>query len=1118
MNRKSSTVLIGSIVIGIVIMLAVYMGLIVTGVIDTRPSTLVVAIESAQKEFDGTPLTCEKYAIKKGTLKKGHKIEVTYGAQQTEVGWIENAATVKIKDALGADVTNHYNLETIPGKLTVVPCKLIVKSGDTQKVYDGNPLTYEMWDIVVGSLPEGYTASATFMGSQLFPGTSKNTFAITVFSPQGRPVQGSFELSYIYGSLTVTKRPITVTSYGASKVYDGEPLRYESYTLDGELLPEHYLDVTFPESITNVGSVTNNIGVRVQNIYYDGSTGGDATDYYEITVRVGKLEVTPRPIEVSASPCIKHFSGDVLPEGKYFITKGSLVAGHELYAEVEAVKNYEDTVEFMLRNVAVHESWGKSADVTRAGGTGIAVTHNYEITLVHGIDRDMLEKLVFASADKAAPFTGEPLTCEQYVLAEGVVEPYHQVHAHFTGSQTEIGFSENTFTVKIINNQTGEDVTYRYDVTYEYGTLEVYETAPSTGGEISDDGSLDNDVQNTDAIAARIWAESSGRVYLRWKSYGDYSFREQSGNWGWGDAMAYPLATENMLYTVGQALAADGVLPTFYQIEILGKQFLLPNYVAEGPEGAFNDVMLSPYADSYALTGYNWQYSYTDALRYASVGLESEANKLYTEFVYAQYLAVPESTKQALLAFAEQKGLAADRLTLIEDVASVIRSSATYDLEYPACPDGADEVIFFLTESKSGVCRHFASAATLLYRSLGIPARYTVGYSSYAAGETWSDVKGADAHAWVEVFITGLGWVRVDPTPALNSVDDDALVLTPIKIMGYYTGMPYTVTPENVIITQGTLKEGHKLTNVQVSGSQTDAGTGVSVITGATIVDQNGVDVTGEYKLVFRDGVIEVRKPTLTVTAASVKKVYDGNPLVNATFTHSFQNAQFSALYKVTATVNGSQTEVGQSQNEIGDVVITDVLGRDVTKNFDVKKNHGTLKVYLYELSVQSSGANKVYDGTPLESPELYFDSAALAARGHVLEYSMPSITGVGSIYNTPTCRVLDMAGNDVTDEYDLRVSAGVLRVRAISLTIVTDSAEKVYDGRALRADGFTLTKGALANGQSIASYQVKGSQTNVGVSDATVTDIVILDEHGRNVTANYQITIVPGTLRVLAP
>ena len=1118
MNRKSSTVLIGSIVIGIVIMLAVYMGLIVTGVIDTRPSTLVVAIESAQKEFDGKALTCEKYTIKKGALKKGHKLEVTYGAGQTEVGWIENVATVKVKDALGADVTNHYTLETIPGKLTVTPRKLIVKSSDTQKVYDGQPLTYEMWDIVVGSLPEGYTANATFTGAQIVPGTSKNTFGITIFAPGGRAVQSSFEISYIYGSLTVTKRPITVTSYGASKVYDGQPLRYESYTLEGDLLPEHFLDVTFPTSITEVGSVTNSISVRVQNLYGDGSIGGDATAYYEITERVGKLEITPRPIEVSASPCIKYFTGDVLPEGKYFITKGTLVEGHELYAEVEAVKNYENTVEFMLRNVAVYVSWGgKSADAERVG-MRTSVTHNYEITLVHGIDRDMLEKLVFASGSKAMQYTGEPLTCEQFVLAGGALDPDHEAIPHFTGSQTEIGFSENTFTVTIIDSETGEDVTYRYDVSYEYGTLEVYETAPSTGGEILDDGSLDNDVQNTDAVAARVWAELGGRVYLRWKSYGNYSFREQSGNWGWEDAMAYPLASENMLFTVGQALAADGVMPTFYQIEILGKQYLLPNYVANGPEGVYNDVVLSPLADSYALSGYNWQYSYADALRYASAGLEDEANKQYTAFVYEQYLSVPESTKQALLAYALQNGVAADRLSIIEDVAALIRTSATYDLEYPACPEGEDEVIYFLTVSKSGVCRHFASAATLLYRSLGIPARYVVGYSAYAVGDTWTDVKGADAHAWVEVFITGLGWVRIDPTPAQSSIDDDALVLTPIKIMGYYTGLPYVATPENVIITQGALKAGHTLADVQVSGQQTDAGVGVSVITGATILDENGNDVTGEYKIVYQDGVIEVRKPTLIVRAASGKKVYDGTPLEAPTFTHSFKNAQFSTLYTVTATVSGQQTEVGQSQNEISGAVVTDVLGRDVTRNFDVQYECGTLKVYLYELTVQSSGASKVYDGTPLSSPELVYDADVLAARGHVLEYTMPSITGVGAIYNTPTCRILDANGNDVGDEYDLRVNAGVLRVSPLQLTIVTDSAEKVYDGKALHAESFTLTKGTLAAGQSIVSYQIKGSQTNVGVSDATVTDIVILDASGRNVTANYQITIVPGTLRVLEP
>lgn len=1117
MNRKSSTVLFGSIVIGIVVMLAIYMGLIVTGVIDTRPSALVVAAGSAQREFDGTPLTCEEYTIKKGVLKKGHKLEVTYGASQTEVGWIENVASVKVKDALGVDVTNHYKIETLPGKLTVTPCRLIVASGDTQKAYDGIPLTYEMWDIILGKLPEGYNATARFTGAQLQPGQSENSFVLTIHDIQGNPVPQSFEIIYRFGDLTVTRRPISVTSYGATKTYDGKALRYENYTVDGEVLPEHYLDVTFPHSITDVGSITNNMAIRVQNRYFDGSIGGDVTEYYEISVRLGTLTVEPRPIEVSASPCIKHFSGDVLPKGEYYITKGSLVEGHALFAEVEAIKNAEDTVEFILRNVMIRDVSSRQV-VPDFMQDMLNMTKNYEISLVHGVDRDQLEKLVFVSGSSAAPYTGEPLRCEQYMLTEGAIDPLYEIVPHFTGSQTEIGFSENTFTVAIIDPTTGEDITYRYDITYEYGTLEVYDQAPATGGEISDDGSLDNSTQNTDAVAARVWAERSGSLYLRWKSYGAYSFRAGSGNWGWSDAVAYPLADENMLFTIGKILAEDGKLPVQYQIEIFGSQFLLPNYVAKGPEGANNDVVLSPYTSSYKLSGYHWNYTYADALRYAASGLQDAQNKQYTEFVYGQYLSVPESTKQALLAFAEQKGLRADRLTIIEDVANAVRTSAEYDLAYPACPAGEDEVVYFLTESKSGVCRHFASAATLLYRSLGIPARYVVGYYTYAAGESWTDVKGADAHAWVEVFITGLGWVRVDPTPAQSDTPDDALVLTPIKLIGYYTGLPYAVSPENVIITQGSLKAGHTLADITVAGEQTEAGTGVSTITSVTILDENGKDVTSEYKIVLRDGVIEVRKPTLIVTAASAKKVYDGAPLENATFTSSFKNTQLGAAYTVTAQIGGQQTEIGQSVNAVGKVVVTDLLGRDVTHNFDVQKHDGTLKVYLYELNVQSEGASKTYDGTPLLAPELRFDADALASRAHELVYTMPTITNVGAIYNTPTCKVVDSEGNDVSAEYDLRISAGVLRIEPIKLTIVTDSAEKVYDGKVLRAQGFSVTKGALAAGHGIASYEITGSQTNVGVSDATVSDIVIIDQSGRNVTANYQITIIPGTLIVLAP
>ncbi len=1107
MNRRSTTVVLGGAVLGIIILLSVYLGLIVTGVIDTRPGALVIVAEDAQKTYDGEPLSSAEYHIKSGKLKDGHKIIATSTAVQLDVGTRENNLEIKIVDKLGADVTNHYRLEVKQGTLTVNPCKLVLRSGSTQKVYDGTPLEYDFWEVVAGDLPGAVELDAIFTASRLEPGQTKNTFVAVLTDGNGRDASRNFSISYLYGTLSVTKRPLTVTSYGASKVYDGEELRYEEYTVDGELLDGHYLDVVFPASITNAGSVTNNILVTIMSEY------ADVTACYELTVRVGTLKVEPRPIEISATPAIKNYEGDELLPGTYYLTKGTLVSGHEIYAEVEPIKNDENTVEYILRNVGVYVGFGKSL-MSQAEW----VTDNYDITLVHGVDRDRLYELTVASGSKSMAYTGLPLTCEQYMLASGKLAEGHTIEAYFTGTQTEIGMSANTFTISIIDAE-GQDVTYRYDIRYQYGTLEVYASMPGSGGEIMDDGGISQGgSQNQTAVAARVWASKSGRVYLRWKSYGEYVLDAASGKYKWAEAMAYPLAQSNMLFSVGRALASDGHESVMYTIELQGGQYLIPNYVAEGPTGAYNDVCLSPTNTAYSLSGYVWSYSYADALRYASAGITDEQNKAYTAFVYNQYLAIPESTKAALLELAGQNGLSADRLSIIEDVANYVRGAAEYDVDFTACPDGEDEVVYFLIESKSGVCRHFASAATLMYRALGIPARYVVGYNAYATGETWTEVNGADAHAWVEVFVTGFGWVRIDPTPAAGSTDSDALVIGLSKVMGYYTGLPYAATEDNVVLINDVLKDGHRLAYVEVLGSQIEAGTGVSTIGEVVIVDADGNDVTAEYNIVRQDGIIEVRKPVLTLRATSAKKIFDGTELTAPTYTYSFTNAAFSALYTVSATVGGSQTGIGESANEIGEVTITDPLGRDITENFEIRRVPGTLKVYLYELVISTASSTRVYNAQPLQAVDVSYDAASLAARGHTLEYTLPSLTNVGSIYNTPTWQIVDGDGNDVSAEYNVVVDAGVLRVKPVELTLQTDSAEKVYDGKPLQVSGFSLTDGEPVAGQRIASYRVTGSQTNVGVSEANVVGILIIDSEGRDVTANYLIKVLPGTLLVTAP
>jgi Transglutaminase-like superfamily len=82
-------------------------------------------------------------------------------------------------------------------------------------------------------------------------------------------------------------------------------------------------------------------------------------------------------------------------------------------------------------------------------------------------------------------------------------------------------------------------------------------------------------------------------------------------------------------------------------------------------------------------------------------------------------------------------------------------------------PDISPPLVSFVTQTRAGYCQYFAGAMTLMLRYLGIPARLAVGF----AGGTYSRSRHAwlvtdrDAHAWVEVWFNGYGWLPFDPTP-----------------------------------------------------------------------------------------------------------------------------------------------------------------------------------------------------------------------------------------------------------------------------------------------------------------------------------------------------------------
>ncbi len=108
---------------------------------------------------------------------------------------------------------------------------------------------------------------------------------------------------------------------------------------------------------------------------------------------------------------------------------------------------------------------------------------------------------------------------------------------------------------------------------------------------------------------------------------------------------------------------------------------------------------------------------------------------------------------------------------LAESVRSVLFRSMDYNMKLDALPQGVDAIDYFLSESREGYCVHFATAAALLLREMGIPARYVSGYAARredfrkTASGYVASVKDSSAHAWIELYMGGLGWVPMDVTP-----------------------------------------------------------------------------------------------------------------------------------------------------------------------------------------------------------------------------------------------------------------------------------------------------------------------------------------------------------------
>ncbi|NLV07749.1 hypothetical protein GOC83_16560 [Haloarcula rubripromontorii] len=397
--------------------------------------------------------------------------------------------------------------------------------------------------------------------------------------------------------------------------------------------------------------------------------------------------------------------------------------------------------------------------------------------------------------------------------------------------------------------------------------------ALNPGSQTSVGGSLnsgDSPYQSQDT-EPHFTVTSSEPAYWRTGAYETYT------GTGW-DGRADPQAYQG-------PMAVDGMADTTvdYEVQLAKSATSLPT-VWRPKSVSRDDVMVTEYG---AVTSERplpagTTYSATSVTPPDDPAVLRTSGRDYPEEIESRYTGVPASTSA-------QVGPFTDRLT--EDSDSPYETAATIErwletnknyslnVSQPPEDDVASEFIFQMDE---GYCEYFATSMVVMLRSQDIPARYVVGYSTgERTGQNQYTVRGMNAHAWVEVYFEGVGWVKFDPTPGQERLESEqqAMQNSSQAYSASESGSPdeeFAVgTPTGEPQTEAPTGDGQESASDGVEGTETGAnGTG----------DTDGTGDSGDGQTVSQSGefVIELNRTATPGAAVAATVTRDGAPVEGA--------------------------------------------------------------------------------------------------------------------------------------------------------------------------------------------------------------------------------------------
>ena len=800
------------------------------------------------------------------------------------------------------DKTEKYIVtKTTDGQLVIEKRNVTLTSEGGSKVYDGAPLTKPEVQIE-GSFVDGEVLGIVAQGTvtDVSDGEVTNTI---FFNPGANFKESNYNIVKNEGNLWITPRQVTLTSETASKEYDGNPLTKPDVTVTGDgFVKGEVTDIKAKGEVTHVseGEVTN-------TITYTPVDGKFDADNYTITKKEGKLSITPLDgvvVEIEGRTKTVTYNGEEHTTWQYDVVRIS----DPLYEPAPG-----EAPNFWNKNA-------KGARGTDAGTYPMGwVAEDFEntntnfsnVTFVVTDGQLVINKrpVTLTSADLTKVYEGTPLTNGDAPVTEmsGTEKAFPDgegLDYDFTGSQTDVGKSENTFTYKA-NEKTKLT---NYAITTEYGTLEVTPV--------------------TDRVTVKIKGKTDSVMYD-----GKLHF-----------VFGFDAESSNKLYNPNKDMWFNGT-----DVDIIAEGTDAGTYNMELEPGDFKNK-----SDNFTNVRFEVVEDGKLEIKKRSVKLTSASD----EKVYDGKPLTNETVAVGGDGFADGEGATydftgsqtdvgeSDNLFTFEVNANTNKDNYTFEVAIGTLKVNpvTDKVTVTVTEKSD----------TVTYD--GMP--HTVsGYASMTADNPLYDVEndvqetpnaawaanGTDAGEYPLGIEAGdFKNINANFTNVEFVVVDGALTITPAPVTlqapiasKTYDGTPLKAEDYGHSFVEG-LDFADDFASISVEGSQTQAGSSVSQI--KEVVPKKGKDLKN-YKLTFLPGSLTIAKRSVLITSPSATKTYDGSALTRPAVTITGDGFVPGELAKAEAT--GSITNVGSTPNAIRYTT----TGAFNAANYSIALSVGTLTV-----------------------------------------------------------------------------------------------------------------------------------------------------------------------------